>query len=115
MNEHELLDKILSQLNKLNEKFDAFLEMQRRNSNINTLPCSHILDASTLLQLPKHLQLTGMAILRLGRATALDVAQVTHKSRAQESAYLNQLVVMGILKLERKGRCAYFLTSEGEG
>ena len=32
----------------------------------------------------------------------------TNRARAVESAYLNQLVIMGYLKKERKGRKAYF-------
>ena len=52
---------------------------------------------------------------KLGRATADEVAEQTKRARAVESAYLNQLVLMGYLKKERVGRKAYFYVErEGE-
>jgi len=45
-----------------------------------------------VLEFPKHLQTTLVALLKLGRATASDVAKLTGKARAVESACLNQLV-----------------------
>ena len=44
----------------------------------------------------------------VGRATAEEISEQTARARAVESAYLNQLVIMGYLKKERKGRKAYF-------
>lgn len=74
------------------------------------------LDVMTLLSMPDHLRKTAMTICRLGRATADEVAKQTRRARAVESAYLNQLVVMGYLKKERKGRKAYFyIDREGQG
>jgi hypothetical protein len=61
-----------------------------------------------VLEFPKHLQTTVIALVRMGRGTADDIAKVTHKARAVESAYLNQLVVMKIVIKERVGRKAYF-------
>jgi hypothetical protein len=61
-----------------------------------------------VLEFPKHLQITILTLLRLGRANAEDVASVTGKCRAVESAYLNQLVVMKIVSKSRSGRKAYF-------
>jgi predicted transcriptional regulator len=62
----------------------------------------------TLLSMPDHLRKTAMTVCRLGRATAEETAEQTHRARAVESAYLNQLVTMGYLKKERNGRKAYF-------
>jgi predicted transcriptional regulator len=62
----------------------------------------------TLLNMPDHLRKTAMAICRNGRATAEEISEQTCRARAVESAYLNQLVIMGYLKKERKGRKAYF-------
>ncbi|HEX68764.1 hypothetical protein CW707_01325 [Candidatus Bathyarchaeota archaeon] len=74
------------------------------------------LDVMTLLSMPDHLRKTAMTVCRLGRATAEDVAEQTHRARAVESAYLNQLVIMGHLKKERVGRKAYFYVDrEGQG
>ena len=61
-----------------------------------------------LLEFPKHLQTTTVTLLKLGRATAEDVAAGTGKARAVESAYLNQLVTMRIIRKDRKGRKAFF-------
>lgn len=67
-----------------------------------------VVDVMTLLNMPDHLRKTAQNVVRLGRATADDVAEQTHRARAAESAYLNQLVIMGYLKKEREGRKAYF-------
>jgi hypothetical protein len=61
-----------------------------------------------VLEFPKHLQTTILALMKLGLATALDVGSVTGKARAVESAYLNQLVVMKIVSKSRCKRKAYF-------
>jgi DNA-binding transcriptional ArsR family regulator len=61
-----------------------------------------------ILELPKHLQTSVLALLKLGHATATEISESTGKARAVESAYLNQLVVMKIARKERKGRKAFF-------
>ena len=106
-----ILEKIEENLEKLNEKMEVMIEIQK-NSNGNqrsapTLPDAP-LDVMTLLSMPDHLRKTAMAICRCGRATAEEIAEQTRRARAVESAYLNQLVFMGYLKKERKGRKAYF-------
>ena len=58
----------------------------------------------TLSSLPKHLRKTALAVVKLGWATAEQVAARTGRARAAESDYLNQLVRQGILKKEKKGR-----------
>jgi len=106
-----ILEKIEENLEKLNEKMEVMIEIQK-NGNGNqrsapTLPDAP-LDVMTLLSMPDHLRKTAMAICRCGRATAEETAEQTRRARAVESAYLNQLVIMGHLKKERKGRKAYF-------
>jgi len=106
-----ILEKIEENLEKLNEKMEVMIEIQK-NGNGNqrsapTLPDAP-LDVMTLLSMPDHLRKTAMAICRCGRATAEEIAEQTKRTRAVESAYLNQLVIMGHLKKERKGRKAYF-------
>ena len=61
-----------------------------------------------ILEFPKHLQTTIVTLLKLGCATAAEVSEHTGKARAVESAYLNQLVVMKVVRKERKGRKAFF-------
>ena len=105
-----ILEKIKENLERLNEKIEVIIEIQK-NVNVRRdspmLPDSS-LDVMTLLNMPDHLRKTAMAICRNGRATAEEISDQTRRARAVESAYLNQLVLMGYLKKERKGRKAYF-------
>jgi hypothetical protein len=50
-----------------------------------------------VLELPKHLQVTILALIKLGPSSALDVSVVTGKARALESSYLNQLVTLKLV------------------
>lgn len=103
-----VLEKIRENLERLNEKMEVMIELQKHGKkDLQPLPDAP-LDVMTLLSMPDHLRKTAMTVCRLGRATADEIAQQTHRARAVESAYLNQLVIMGYLKKERKGRKAYF-------
>lgn len=104
-----VLEKIRENLEKLNEKMEVMIELQKHSKkNIEPPLTDAPLDVMTLLSMPDHLRKTAMTVCRLGRATADETAQQTHRARAVESAYLNQLVIMGHLKKERTGRKAYF-------
>jgi hypothetical protein len=106
-----ILEKIEESLEKLNEKMEVMIEIQKNSGDAQrsavVLPDAS-LDVMTLLSMPDHLRKTAMAICRCGRATADEIAEQTNRARAVESAYLNQLVLMSYLKKERKGRKAYF-------
>ncbi len=104
-----VLEKIREDLEKLNQKMEIILEIQKAGNQktIPSLPDAS-LDVMTLLSMPDHLRKTAMTICRCGRATAEEIAEQTTRARAVESAYLNQLVIMGYLKKERRGRKAYF-------
>ncbi len=110
-----ILEKIEESLEKLNDKVEIMIEIQKNGGNTDSnsqraslaLPDAS-LDVMTLLSMPDHLRKTAMTICRNGRATAEEIAEQTKRARAVESAYLNQLVIMGYLKKERKGRKAYF-------
>ena len=106
-----VLEKIEESLARLNEKMEVIMEIQK-NGGDGQRPAVMLPDASldvmTLLSMPDHLRKTAMAICRCGRATAEEIAKQTSRARAVESAYLNQLVIMGYLKKERVGRKAYF-------
>jgi len=111
-----ILEKIRENLEKLNEKIEVMIELQKHGrKDFQPLPEAP-LDVMTLLSMPDHLRKTAMTLCRLGRATAEEIAQQTRRARAVESAYLNQLVIMGHLKKERKGRKAYFyIERESQG
>ena len=104
----QVLEKIRENLERLNEKIEVMIELQKHGrKDLQPIPEAP-LDVMTLLSMPDHLRKTAMTVCKLGRATADEIAQQTHRARAVESAYLNQLVIMGYLKKERKGRKAYF-------
>jgi len=105
-----ILEKIKENLERLNEKFEVMIEIQKNGNNKKDVPMvpDASLDVMTLLNMPDHLRKTAMTICRNGRATAEEISEQTTRARAVESAYLNQLVIMGYLKKERKGRKAYF-------
>ncbi|MCL5876758.1 MAG: helix-turn-helix domain-containing protein [Candidatus Bathyarchaeota archaeon] len=108
-----ILEKIEESLEKLNEKMEVMIEIQKNspaNPNPHNVPAipDASLDVMTLLSMPDHLRKTAMTICRCSKATAEEVAEQTQRARAVESAYLNQLVIMGYIKKERKGRKAYF-------
>jgi ArsR family transcriptional regulator, lead/cadmium/zinc/bismuth-responsive transcriptional repressor len=109
-----ILEKIEENLEKLNDKIEVMIELQKSGNSgsvfaktSSSLPEAS-LDVMTLLSMPDHLRKTAMTICRSNRATAEEIADQTKRARAVESAYLNQLVIMGYLKKERKGRKAYF-------
>ena len=102
-----ILEKIRESLDRLNEKMDVMIEIQKQNPRgVESIP--DVLDVMTLLSLPDHLRKTAVTLCRLGHATADQVAEQTKRARAVESGYLNQLVFMGYIKKERQGRKAYF-------
>lgn len=113
----QVLEKIRENLERLNEKMEIMIELQKHDrKDIQQSLTDAPLDVMTLLSMPDHLRKTAMTACRLGRATADEIAQQTHRARAVESAYLNQLVIMGHLKKERKGRKAYFFVErESQG
>ena len=110
-----VLEKIADSLNQLNEKVDVLIELQKHSrEGIVNESLTDVLDVMTLLSLPDHLRKTAVTLCNLGQATAEEIAEQTKRARAVESGYLNQLVLMGYLKKERKGRKAYFYV-EKEG
>jgi hypothetical protein len=104
-----VLEKIRESLERLNEKMEVMIDLQKYGKkDVQQLLPDAPLDVMTLLSMPDHLRKTAMTLCRLGRATAEEIAEQTKRARAVESAYLNQLVIMGYLKKERNGRKAYF-------
>jgi hypothetical protein len=104
-----VLEKIRDNLERLNDKMEVMIELQKHGRKDTMQPFTDTpLDVMTLLSMPDHLRKTAMTICRCGRATAEEISEQTTRARAVESSYLNQLVIMGHLKKERKGRKAYF-------
>jgi hypothetical protein len=61
-----------------------------------------------VLKFPKHLQVSLTSLLKLGLASADQVAAVTGKARAVESSYLNQLATMRIVQKEHRSHTVFF-------
>ena len=72
-----VLEKIEESLEKLNEKMEVMIEIQK-NGGENQKPTIGLPDASldvmTLLSMPDHLRKTAMSICRCGRATAEEIS-----------------------------------------
>jgi hypothetical protein len=110
-NQTKILERIKECLDKLNEKMEVFIELQKSEQKEDAMGLPgfpEALDVMTLLSLPDHLRKTAISLCKLGEATADEVAEHTKRARAVESGYLNQLVLMGYLKKERRGRKTYF-------
>lgn len=112
-----LLQKIKESLESLNEKMEVMIEIQKHNpqTTLNGLEgIPNVLDVMTLLSLPDHLRKTAVTLCKLDHSTADGIAEQTKRARAVESGYLNQLVLMGYVKKERRGRKAYFFIEKEE-
>jgi len=109
-----LLQKIKECLDSLNEKMEVMIEIQKHGQRVNTESIPNVLDVMTLLSLPDHLRKTAVTLCKMDHATADQVAEQTKRARAVESGYLNQLVLMGYVKKERRGRKAYFYVEKEE-
>ncbi len=110
-----LLQRIKESLDSLNEKMEVMIEIQKHSSRgISQSDIPNVLDVMTLLSLPDHLRKTAITLCKLDHATADQVADQTKRARAVESGYLNQLVLMGYVKKERRGRKAFFYVEREE-
>jgi DNA-binding transcriptional ArsR family regulator len=104
-----VLQKIKESLDRLNEKMEVMIEIQKHGQRLQSQDgIPDVLDVMTLLSLPDHLRKTAVTLCKLDQATADEVSEQTKRARAVESGYLNQLVLMGYVKKERRGRKAYF-------
>ncbi|HUJ84240.1 MAG TPA: hypothetical protein VLV84_01390 [Candidatus Acidoferrales bacterium] len=108
LSEHEsdLLERLNTNIQTLNEILNKLIFLRSRSLAPNVTFKGF--DTDVLLSLPDHLRKTMIVVLQKGRVTAQDVADSTKRARALESAYLNQMLNRGYLKLERKGRKAFF-------
>lgn len=107
-------DQIVRILLSIDEKLDKIAKTQNLLLERLERPPSDQLkgpmqiDVSVLLKLPDHLRRSAQTLMELKRATAEEVASQTHRTRAAESDYLNQLVEKGYVKKEREGRTVFF-------
>jgi len=101
-------------LERIEKKLDLILESVKKKSETGEEKGEKVeaLDVMALLSLPDHLRKTALTMIKFGKAMAEEVAKETGRSRAIESAYLNQLVRMGYLSKKRVKKRVYFSTTE---
>ena len=96
-------------MKRIERKIDLLVSRLERKPSPPRLEVEgQALDVMTLLSLPDHLRKSALAMIKLKRAMAEEVARETGRARAIESAYLNQLVRMGYLERAREGKRVYF-------
>jgi hypothetical protein len=113
----ELLAKVVEQLKLVNSKLDFLAQQNAELLKIydagNAMPLSLQADVMTLLKLPLSLRKTAVALYKVERATAADIAKATGRSRPVESDCANQLVRMGLASKTREGMVIYFSIEPG--
>ncbi|AAB90729.1 MULTISPECIES: helix-turn-helix domain-containing protein [Archaeoglobus] len=62
-----------------------------------------------MTDLPENIRKTAVALLRLGEATAEDIAKITGRKRSTESYYLNLMADLKLVKKKKVGRKIYFI------
>jgi len=90
----------LQNLDKRMERIEALLEGRLRTD--------FTVKENELLGLNDRLRRTYLAVLKLGQASAQEIAYVTGRTRADESLILNQLVFMRKLQRRQNGRFVIF-------
>lgn len=116
-----LLGRLTEALNVINRNLESIIALNKKmlktqkellrvnlNKTLSETPFRLEPDAMTLLSLPMSLRKTVMALYKLEKATAEEIAKETNRLRAVESSSANQLVRMGYLKKIREGRDVYF-------
>jgi len=116
-----LFIEMVNALNRLNEKMDTLVNLDTKILKINEVLLEKISsgdglskelslssDTLSILSLPLALRKTIMALYKLEKATAEDIARETNRLRAVESAAANELARMGYVKKKREGRNVLF-------
>jgi hypothetical protein len=98
-----VLDKIFREMINIRCRLD---DIERSVSNWNPQPLE--VAGDELLQLPDHLRQTYLTVTSRGESEATVVSNITGRSRAIESNYLNQLARMGWLNKRRVSKTIYF-------
>jgi hypothetical protein len=98
-----VLDKIFREMINIRYRLD---DIEKSVSNWSPQPME-VPDAE-LLQLPDHLRRTYLTVAGRGECEATVVSNLTGRSRAVESNYLNQLARMGWLNKRRVSKTLYF-------
>lgn len=96
-------DRIFQELQQIRYRLD---DIEAALSRWNPLPLE--ISESDLFSLPDHLRKAYMIVASKGECNAAEASNLTGRSRAIESNYLNQLVRMGWLTKYRDSRTTRF-------
>ena len=99
------LDRIFQELIDIRHRLD---DIERMFSNQRPQPLN--ISESMLLSLPDNLRKTYLIVISEGECSATRVSDLSGRSRAIESSYLNQLVRMGWLTKRRSSKTLQFRT-----
>ncbi len=102
------LDRIFEELLDIRHRLD---DIERMFSSQRPQPLN--VSESMLLSLPDNLRKTYLIVASEGESSATRVSDLTGRSRAIESSYLNQLVRMGWLTKRRNSKTLHFRTLSG--
>jgi hypothetical protein len=97
------LDRIFEELLNVRQRLD---DIERTISNWNPQPLP--IPESELFSLPDNLRKTYLIVASKGECSATQVSNLTGRSRAIESSYLNQLARMGWLIKRRNSKTLQF-------
>jgi hypothetical protein len=98
-----VLDKIFREMINIRYRLD---DIEKSVSNWSPQPLE--VPDTELLHLPDHLRRTYLTVASRGECEAKVVSNLTGRSRAVESNYLNQLARMGWLSKRRVSKTLYF-------
>ena len=92
------LKELIKQTKDLNAKVQQILD-EKAQANQE----KYTLSIPMMLALPDNIRHTAAALSKLKEGTATKVAEETKRTRAIESMYLNQLVVLGYARKRKEG------------
>jgi hypothetical protein len=99
------LDRIFQELQAIRNRLD---DIESMISNWHPQPLN--IPEQKLLSLPDNLRKSYLVVVSKGECCATEVSNLTGRSRALESSYLNQLVRMGWLAKRRNEKILNFRT-----
>jgi hypothetical protein len=97
------LDRIFQELQNIRYRLD---DIENMFSNWQPQPLN--ISESELFSLPDNLRKTYLTVASKGECSATEVSNLTGRSRAIESSYLNQLTRMGWLTKRRNSKTLNF-------
>jgi len=93
----EMLERTISEVAQRLREIESAWPKERKLMNV-----------VRLMSLPEHLRTTASIVVKLGEATAVDVAKRSGRQRTLESMYLNELVRLGHAGKVKRGKEVFY-------